>query len=371
VLFAGGGTGGHVYPGLSVAQALRRLRPDARILYAGTGDREEARIVRTAGLRYTGVRSAGIRARSPWRAARGVALMSVGVGQALRLLLRFRPRAVFATGGYGTVPVAVAAAIRRTPLVVFLPDVYPGWAVRFTAKLATRVATTAEPALEFLPPAKTAVTGYPVREEFFAIDRMEARPRAGLPPGAPVLLVTGGSSGAVTLNSAFVRHLPQFTTMAHVVHLTGRRDEARIVSYRERLSPVQREHYRVLAYADDMPALMAAADLCICRAGASTLGELPAVGLPAVLVPLELSDQARNARFLESQGAAVVVRNDEAPVRLLEEVQGILSDPERLAAMRRAMTALARPNAARDLARLVIEASAAVGSRQSAVGGAS
>jgi UDP-N-acetylglucosamine--N-acetylmuramyl-(pentapeptide) pyrophosphoryl-undecaprenol N-acetylglucosamine transferase len=358
VIFAGGGTGGHVYPGLSVAQALRRLRPDARMLFAGTGDREEARIVRAAGLRYTGVRSAGIRARSPLRAARGVALMAAGVGQALRLLLRFRPHAVFATGGYGTVPIAIAAAIRRTPLVVFLPDVFPGWAVRFTARLATRVATTAEPALEFLPETKTDVTGYPVREEFFQIDRVQARARADLPPRVPVLLVTGGSTGAVSLNGAFVRHLPQFATMAHVVHLTGRRDEARILSYRERLSVSQRDHYRVLAYSDDMPALMASADLCICRAGASTLGELPAVGLPAVLVPLDLSDQARNARYLASQGAAVMVSNDDAPARLLPEVQSILSNPERLTEMRRAMTALARPDAARDLARLLIEVAA-------------
>jgi UDP-N-acetylglucosamine--N-acetylmuramyl-(pentapeptide) pyrophosphoryl-undecaprenol N-acetylglucosamine transferase len=358
VIFAGGGTGGHIYPGLSVAQALRGLRPDVQVLYAGTGDPEEARIVRAAGLRYTGVRSAGIRARSPLRAARGVALMAAGVGQALRLLLRFRPRAVFATGGYGTVPIALAAALRRTPLVVFLPDIYPGWAVRFSARLATRVATTAEPALEFLPQAKTDVTGYPVRDGFFQVDRLQARARAELPPRVPVLLITGGSTGAVSLNSAFVRHLPQFATMAHVVHLTGRRDEARILSYRARLTPPQQERYRVLAYADDMPALMAAADLCVCRAGASTLGELPAVGLPAVLVPLDLSDQARNARYLASQGAAVVVPNDEAPARLLPEVQSILSDPERLAEMRRAMTALARPNAARDLARLLIEVAA-------------
>jgi UDP-N-acetylglucosamine--N-acetylmuramyl-(pentapeptide) pyrophosphoryl-undecaprenol N-acetylglucosamine transferase len=358
VIFAGGGTGGHVYPGLAVAQTLRRLRPDAQPLYAGTGDAEEARIVRAAGLRYTGVRSAGIRARSPLRAARGAALMALGVAQALRLILRFRPRAIFATGGYGTVPIAIAAAARRTPLVLFLPDVYPGWAVRFTARLATRLATTAEPALEFLPDEKTTVTGYPVRPEFFEIDRMQARPRVGLPPGVPVLLVTGASSGAVSLNSSFARHLPQFTTMAYVVHLTGRRDEARMLAYRERLRPAQQAHYRVMGYTDDMAALMASADLAISRAGASTLGELPAVGLPAVLVPLDLSDQERNARFLESQGAAVVVRNDEDPARLLQEVQSLLSETERLAGMRRAMTALARPDAARDLARLLIEVAA-------------
>jgi UDP-N-acetylglucosamine--N-acetylmuramyl-(pentapeptide) pyrophosphoryl-undecaprenol N-acetylglucosamine transferase len=244
------------------------------------------------------------------------------------------------------------------PLVLFLPDVYPGWAVRFTARLATTLATTTEAALEFLPLAKTRVTGYPVRREFFEIDRHRARERAGLPPRVPVLLVTGGSSGAVSLNDAFVRHLPQFVTLAHVVHLTGRRDESRMQEYRSRLTEQQQSRYRVLAYADDMPALMASADLAITRAGASTLGELPAVGLPAVMAPLQQvsSDQIRNARFLESQGAAVTIDSEEAPERLYATVQGVLTDPERLASMRRAMTALARPDAADEIAQLIVEA---------------
>lgn len=360
VIFAGGGTGGHVYPGLSVAAALRALRPGVELLYAGTGDAQERRIVRGAGLRYAGVRAAGVRARSPLRAAKGLATIGLGAAQALRLLVRFRARVVFATGGYGSVPVALAAAIRRVPLILFLPDVYPGWAVRVTARLASRLATTTEAALEFLPHERTVVTGYPVRPEFFAIDRYRAKERTGLPPGGPVLLVTGGSSGAVALNSAVARHLPQFTTLATVVHLTGRADEARMRSYRERLTESQRARYHVHAYHDDMPALMASADLAITRAGASTLGELPAVGLPAVLVPLDLSDQERNARYLESQGGAITIPNDEAPERLYPAVDMILKEPEtRLAAMRRAMTALARPDAARAIARLIVEAAAA------------
>lgn len=360
VIFAGGGTAGHIYPGLSVAQALRSLRPDTRLLYAGTGDVEEARIVRAAGLRYTGIPAAGVRARSPLRALRGLATIAAGAARAVRLLARLRPDAVFATGGYGSVPVALAAGIRRVPLVLFLPDVYPGWAVRSTARLATSLATTTEAALEFLPHGKTRVTGYPVRREFFEVDRPRARARSGLPPRVPVLLITGGSSGAVSLNSAVLRHLPQFTTLAHVVHLTGRADEPRMLQYRDRLTEHQRSRYRVQAYADDMPDLMAAADLAITRAGASTLGELPAVGLPALMVPLQQvsSDQVRNARFLESHGAAVTITGEDAPARLYAAAHTILTDPERLGAMRRAMTALARPDAARDIARLIIDAAA-------------
>lgn len=355
VMFAGGGTGGHVYPGLSVAAALRGMQPNAELLYVGTGDAQEARIVRASGMRYAGVRASGIRARSPLRATTGVAALSVGVIQAARVLARFKPRVVFATGGYGSVPVALAAAVRRIPLVIFLPDVVPGWAVRATTRLAQRIVTSTEAALEFLPLTKSVVTGYPVRPEFFEIDRPAARERIGLPPRVPVLLVTGASSGALDLNTAFARHLPQFATLAHVLHLTGRRDEARMQSYRARLTEAQQARYHVYGYLDDMPAAMASADLAISRAGASAFGELPAVGLPAVLVPLDLSDQARNAAFLESQGAAVVIKNADAPERLFAAVNGILTDPERLAEMRRAMTALARPTAAREIARTLLE----------------
>ncbi|MGD9892921.1 MAG: glycosyltransferase [Dehalococcoidia bacterium] len=373
VIFAGGGTAGHVYPGLSVAEALRALQPDVRMIYAGTGDAEEERIVRAAGLRYTSVPATGVRGRSPVRAARSMATIATGTERAVRLLAHLAPDAVFATGGYGSVPVALAAGIRRVPLVLFLPDVYPGWAVRFTARWATALATTTEAALEFLPFGKTRVTGYPVRHAFFAIDRQRARDRTGLPPRVPVLLVTGGSSGAVSLNTAFARHLPQFTTLAHVVHLTGHRDEARMLEYRGRLTEAQQSRYRVQAYADDMPALMASADLAITRAGASTLGELPAVGLPAVMMPLQQvsSDQVRNARFLESQGAAVTIDGEAAADQLYAAVQGILTDTERLAAMRRAMTGLARADAARDIARLIVESADTdvVAEEQTPVGG--
>lgn len=356
VVLTGGGTAGHVYPNLSVAAALRALRPETEFLYIGTGEAREARIVRGAGFRYTGVRSAGLRARSVWRMARGGAAISRGVIQAVRILARFQPNAVFATGGYASVPPSIAAAIRRTPLIVFLPDVYPGWAVRLIAKLAGSVATTTEAALEFLPVAKTVVTGYPVRPEFFTTDRHQGRERMGLPPREPVILVTGASSGAVSLNTAFARHLPQFAALAQIVHSAGPRDEQRMLALRERLPVHLRGRYHVSAYIDDMAAAMASSDVAISRAGASILGEFPAVGLPAVLVPLDLSDQDRNARFLVNEGAAVIVNGEEAPARLYASIDMILKDPVRLTAMRRAMTALARPHAARDLARLVIEA---------------
>jgi UDP-N-acetylglucosamine--N-acetylmuramyl-(pentapeptide) pyrophosphoryl-undecaprenol N-acetylglucosamine transferase len=357
LVLAGGGTGGHVYPGLAVAEALRREVAGADLLYIGRAGGPEERIVRAAGLPFTGVSAAGVRGKTPLAAARGVLALLRGTAQAWRVLGRFRPRAVFATGGYASVPVALAARARRVPVLVYLPDVHPGWAVRLLARLAARVAVTSARAAAHLPRGRTAVTGYPVRPAFFAVTRPRARERLGLPPRRPVLLVAGGSSGSRDLNRALARHLPQFLALAEVVHSCGAPFEAELRRLAERVPAPLRGRYHLYAYLDDMPAAMAAADLAVMRAGASTLGELPAVGLPAVLVPGPFSDQGRNARYLAERGAAVVLPNDRLD-DLLAVVRRLLTDPERLAAMRRAMTALARPTAAADLARLLLEVAA-------------
>lgn len=357
LVFAGGGTGGHVYPGLSVAAAVRRVAADAELLYIGRTGGTEERIVRDAGLPFAGVRAAGIRGRSPIGLARGLAALAAGAVQAWRLLGRFQPRAVFATGGYASVPVGIAAWARRIPLVVYLPDVYPGWAVRLLARLAARVGTTSDRALAHLPRRKTTVTGYPTRPAFFEVTRPQARERLGLPPRVPVLLIAGGSSGSRDLNRAVARHLPQFLRLAEVVHSCGPAFEPELRRLAERVPEPERRRYHLYAYLDDMPAAMAAADLAVMRAGASTVGELPAAGLPAVLVPGPFSDQSRNARYLEGEGAAVLLPNDELD-DLFPIVQALFTDPARLSAMRRAMSALARPDAAECLATLLLEAAA-------------
>lgn len=357
VVFAGGGTGGHVYPGLSVAEALRREIEDVELLYIGRAGGAEERIVTRAGLPYAGVRAAGIRGKSPVAMARGIAALVAGAAQAWRILGRFRPRAVFATGGYASVPVALAARLRRVPVLLYLPDVHPGWAVRLVARFAARVATTSEQAVPHLPHAKTIVTGYPVRAAFFDLARDEARGRLGLPPRKPALLVAGGSSGSRDLNRAVARHLPQFLALCEVVHSCGPAFEAELRQLARRVPEHLRGRYHLFAYLDDIPAAMRACDLAVMRAGASALGELPATGLPAVLVPGPFSDQELNARYLEAQGAAVTLPNDKLD-DLFTLVQHILSNPDGLAAMRRAMSALARPDAAADLATLLREVAA-------------
>lgn len=358
MVFAGGGTGGHVYPGLSVAAALRRVMPDAALLYIGRAGGPEERIVAGAGLRFHGIAAAGLRGKSPVAAAAAALKLTRGVWQSWRMLGRARPDAVFATGGYASAPVGVAARLRRVPLVVYLPDVHPGWAVRALSRIAARVATATEHALQHLPAGKTEVTGYPLRDAFSGLTRPQARLRLGLPEtlpvGVPVLLVTGGSTGSRDLNAAVARHLPQFLALGYLIHISGPQSEAELRGLIDKLPPHLRGRYHLHGYLDDMPAAMVAADLGVMRAGASTLGELPVTGLPAVLVPGPFSDQQLNAAYLAEQGAATVLGNDDLD-RLLPEVQAILTNPERLTAMRRAMSRLARPGAAERLARLVLE----------------
>jgi UDP-N-acetylglucosamine--N-acetylmuramyl-(pentapeptide) pyrophosphoryl-undecaprenol N-acetylglucosamine transferase len=357
-VLAGGGTGGHVYPALSVATTLRGLSPSVELLYLGTPTGSERRLVPEAGLHFRPIPAGQVRGKSPQRIALSAGKLGHGVVQASRALNEFRPAAVFATGGYASVPVVIAARLCHLPLVVFLPDVYPGWAVKLAARVATRVATTVEGALDYLPREKTVVSGYPLRPEFWVADRHEGRCRLGLGE-EPVLLVSGASQGSVALNSALAAVLPDLLKYCEVVHLSGPLHEGRASAERARLSPGLRDRYHVHGYLPGMAWAMAAADLGVLRAGASCLAEPPACGLPAILVPGGFSDQRRNAEFMQERGAATVL--DETRLAELEpRVRQLLSEPNRLQTMAAASRRLARPEAAETLAGLLLQAAGAV-----------
>lgn len=360
VVLTGGGTGGHVYPGLAVAAALRHVRGDDVVfVWIGTAGGAEAELAELARIPFHAVHAAAVRGRGPLGLLRGVLTLAAGTLEAWRLLGRERPDVVFATGGYASVPVAVAARLRRRPLVVYLPDLEPGWAVRLLARLAARVAVTAEDAARRLPRRKTVVTGYPVREGFGAVDREEARRRLGLDPALQTVLVSGATHGAHSINRAVADALPGLLSLGQVIHLCGRRDEPWLRELRERLPEEVRSRYLVFGYLTEMPLAMAAADLAVMRSGASVLGELPAAGLPAVLVPYPHAGahQRANAAYLAARGGAVILDDGELH-RLLPLVQELLADRSRLEGMAAAMRALARPDAARAIARVLQEVAA-------------
>ncbi len=357
VAFAAGGTGGHILPALVVWEQLARTVDGAEARFFGPDDRGERSLVEPA-LPFVAVPAAPIRGRTPLALARSLLRIAKGVLRARSALAEFRPQVVFSTGGYGSFPTVVAAKLLRLPVVVYLPDVSPGLAVRVERWLADRIGTSTEAALAHLPRRKTVVTGYPVREAFWSTTRAEARRSLGLGEER-VLLVAGATQGAHAINVAVFEALEELCRHATLFHVTGTRDIATAESLRASLPPPLQERYRPAAYRADLPLLMLAADLAVMRAGASVLGELPAAALPAILVPGTYAGghQRENARWLAGAGAAVVLEEGELS-QLPQLALDLLARPERLREMSEAARRLARPDAAEQLARLLAEVAA-------------
>lgn len=356
VALAAGGSGGHIIPALTVLDALKNRRPDAEAAFFGPDDRGERDLVAGRNLPFHRVPSAGLRGRNPIAMSRGLFHVGRGVTGAGRALRRFRPDVVFSTGGYASFPSCAAAKLLRLPIVIFLPDVEPGWAVRVERRLATRIATSTEAALEHLPKDRTTVTGYPVRASFFSCTRESAREKLGLADDDQMVLVAGASQGALAINHALFEALATLLTRCHVFHITGRIGEPEAEKVREDLEAATQARYHPAPYRDDLPALMLAADLIVCRSGASVLGELPAARLPSILVPGTYAGghQRDNAHWLSERGAALLLEESELSL-LGPFCLELLGDPGRLAAMGQAAEELARPGAAEDIAAIIEE----------------
>ncbi|MBI4496942.1 MAG: undecaprenyldiphospho-muramoylpentapeptide beta-N-acetylglucosaminyltransferase [Chloroflexi bacterium] len=361
LVVTGGGSGGHVYPALSVVASLRelagdRLGPDD-LLYVGMVQGMEYGLVRRAGLPFQGVSAGPVRGRTPPRLAVSGTRIVAGVAQAAALLRRFRAQAVLATGGYVCVPVVLGAWLQRIPTLVYLPDVEPGLAVRFLSRFARRIAVSVEQSRSALPAGKVTVTGYPVRPELFRLDRVQARQRFGLAPEGKLLLVLGGSQGSRSINEALRAVLPELLEACQIIHVCGQEDEAALRAARDTLPDGMRRRYLLYRYLhEDMPYALAAADLAVSRSGASVLGEYPAVGLPSVLVPYPHAGmhQRHNARALADAGAALILE-ERGLESLYAWVRRLLEDTETLQAMSVQARVLARPDAARRIAGMLLE----------------
>lgn len=363
VVLSGGGTGGHVYPALAIGEALRQLA-DVELLYVGTADGLEARVVPPHGVPFEAIPAAGVIRKSPAAALRGLWLLARGALRARAVLARFRPHAVVGTGGYASAPVVWAACRMGVPTLIHEQNAVPGVTNRWLSRCADVVAVPhPEVAARFPAARRVVVTGNPVRPAILAADRDACRARLGMAGLRHVVLVVGGSRGARTLNEAVLGLLPawlgwQETGLAWV---TGERYHAEMAARAREAGydPATHTHVRIMPYAHAMEELLAASDLVVARAGAITLAEITARGLPAVLVPspnVTHDHQRHNARLLERAGAAVVIEDHRCgPERLGAAIRALLGDPSRLQAMAAASRRLGRPDAARRLAELVLE----------------
>lgn len=361
LLVCAGGTGGGIYPALAAVAELRRMGvADADILWIGTKGEMEETLVPRAGLRLETIPAGPIVGVPLGTRARNAARMARGYGAASGLIRRFRPAAMFMTGGYVAAPVALAARRRGVPIVVYLPDVEPGSTIRAVMPLARRVACTTDGSRAFVPEEKMVVTGYPVRLEMRAaraLSREQALARFDLTPGRPTLFVFGGSRGARAINRALMGILPALLDDTQVIHISGTLTWPEVEANAATLPAEQRAFYRPCPYLhEEMGAAFRAADLVVARAGASMLGECPAFGLPAVLVPLTFAwrYQKVNADYLTERGAAVQLTDETLAATLLPTVRGLLFDSERRSRMAAAAAVLDRPDAATDLARLIL-----------------
>lgn len=321
----------------------------------------EAELVRQAGITYTEIPAAGLHGVGLKRLPGNALALLRGYRAAGKLLRRFRPDVLFFTGGYVAAPLALAG--RKLPALLYVPDIEPGLALKLLARFADRIAVSAEESRRFFSPqADVMVSGYPVRAELERWDRQAARAALGLSAELPAVLVFGGSKGARSINRALLAILPELLTETQVVHISGTLDWPEVEQRRSELAgelaqagaSERIERYHAFPYLHgEMGAAFAAADLAVCRAGASTLGELPAFGLPAVLVPYPYAwrYQRVNAEHLERQGAAVVLEDSRLNERLLPLVKELLGDRPRLEEMRRAARSLSRPQAAAEIAR--------------------
>jgi UDP-N-acetylglucosamine--N-acetylmuramyl-(pentapeptide) pyrophosphoryl-undecaprenol N-acetylglucosamine transferase len=342
-----------------------------QLLWAGSIGGMEQALVERAGIPYTGISSGQLRVSNPVKIVANLGKMSTGMQQSLALLDRFRPDVCFVTGGYVCGPVAVACSLRKVPLLIYLPDMTPGFAIRSLGKLAQRVAVTLpEVAGHFggeAPHGKAVVTGYPVRRELVeaAQDRPLARRKLSealqWPQGSevalPLLLVWGGSQGARAINRATWASVARLLPHTAVLHVVGERDWPLYQQWVQS-NPVPAnllERYRAVPYLHEtMPLGLAAADLTVARAGASTLGEFPVAKLPAILAPYAGVNQMDNAQALARRGAAVIVTDEELESRLAPTVLDVLANPAQLRTMSEAMAGLARPYAAEAIAAEIV-----------------
>lgn len=317
----------------------------------------EADLVKRAEVPFEAIPAAGVHGVGLGRLPGNVAQLWRGYRVSRQILRRFQPDVLFFTGGFVAVPMALAG--RKVPSVLYVPDIEPGLALKTLSRLAGSIAITADASRRFFPSqSDLRLTGYPTRPELASGSREQALATFGLDPAFPTLLVFGGSKGARSINQGLVAVLPALLAEMQIIHISGQLDWPDVEAAGQKLDAVQAGRYRVYPYLhQEMTAALRAADLAVSRAGASTLGELPLVGLPAVLVPYPYAwrYQVVNAQYLVDHAAAVMLRDEALTDQLLPTVLELMRDTARRKQMKQAMQSLARPEAAEKIAGLLVE----------------
>jgi UDP-N-acetylglucosamine--N-acetylmuramyl-(pentapeptide) pyrophosphoryl-undecaprenol N-acetylglucosamine transferase len=348
VVIAGGGTGGHLYPGIAVARELLARLPDAQISFAGTARGIEARVIPREGFPVDFIRSAGVKGKSVRDRLRGAALIPLSLCDAWRIVKMRRPQLVIGVGGYSSGPVVLVAALHRVPTMVLEQNAVPGLTNRLAARFVDAAAVTFESTRMFFG-RKAFLSGNPVRPEFLAAAGPPKESAHDDQSSVVRVLVFGGSQGAHAINVAMVEAASRLAAdpLVRVTHQTGERDVEMVRSaYRQAGFQAVVEPFLF-----DMGRQLGEADLIVCRAGATTLAEITAAAKPAILIPLPTATddhQRRNAEALAAAGGAeVMLQNEVTGASLADRILTLAHDGEHRGRIATAAQKVARPDAAR------------------------
>lgn len=357
ILLAAGGTGGHVYPAIAIADAIKQQNPDAVILFVGTKDHMEWQAVPKAGYKIKGIWISGFHRRFTFKNVMFPLKLAGSLVQSFNIIKSFKPHVMVSCGGYASGPIGWMAGKTGIPVVLQEQNSYPGVTNRLLAKFAVKIFTAFKEADQFLPEEKTELTGNPTRSELTNSTKEEGLKSFNFTSEKPVLLILGGSGGAKTINESIRQNLDRLhhEIDLQIIWQCGKRyidDLAASINQKDY------PNLRLAAYLDNMPEAYAAADLVISRAGASSCSELMITGKPSILVPspnVAGDHQTMNAKSMADADASVLIKDVDMNKTISDLVNTLIRDQERLQKMNQAALKLAKPEAAQLIAKEILE----------------
>lgn len=352
-LFAAGGTGGHLYPAVAVAEEIKKMKPESEILFVGTKDKIEGKVIPKLGYKFKTIWIKGFARKFNWSNLLFPVRLLVSLIQSIIISMKFKPKVAIGTGGYVAGPAIWGASVMGAKIILMESNSYPGITTRLLERYADEIHLSFESSRKYLRRQNIIhVTGNPVRENLGTINKTEAKKFFGLDENKKTVLILGGSLGASSINNAIEKSLNTLVgNNIQLIWQTGK-------NYYERYKSYNFAAVKIFDFVEDMNKAYSACDLLVARAGATTIAELTVLGLPAILIPspnVAENHQYHNAKALQDENAAVLILDDELEPRLQETILNLINDPDKLNMLSSNAKKLAKPEAAKAIAMSAIK----------------
>lgn len=338
IIISGGGTGGHIYPALAIAEGLKKTYEDVDILYIGTKNSLESELAPKSGFRFKTIRVKSLPRKINMKLFISIKELLLGINDSKKIIKSFKPDVVIGTGGYVCGPIVYAAKKRNIPAIIHEQNAYPGITNKILSRYVDKVLVTFEDSKKYFKfPEKVVNTGNPIREEILSTNKKQAYKNLSIREDKPLVLSFGGSGGQKSLNENFYRIIKSNNINFQLIHVTGKTHYKDFVDKLKQEGIKTTDDIKILPYLHNMPEALNIADLIVTSAGAITLSEISAIGIPAILVPKSYTaenHQEYNARSFEKNGAAIVILERELKWdELINEIEVLLKDKDKLKKM--------------------------------------